>query len=122
MALLLLFFGDFGQLPPVRDRQMFDKTSGGGPLSESGRMSFSAFDKSVILKTVERVRGNDNCQQEFRKFLSNLRNGQFNDADYRMIMSRHISYLTDADKATFKDAPYLVSNHNDEVREGESPN
>ena len=59
----ICLLGDFGQLPPVLDRPMYDTAAGGGRLSEDGRATFRVFSKAVILQRVERVRGDDPAQE-----------------------------------------------------------
>ena len=93
---------------------MFDTNPGGGNLSECGRQSFCSFDKAIVLRTVERVRGNDEVQLQFRNTLKNIRNGSITNADYSFLMKRLCSKISQTENDTFNDAPYLVSNHSDE--------
>ena len=73
-AVSFCLLSDFEQLPPVMDRPMYDTIAGGGRLSEDGRASLGSFISAVALRRVERVRGNDPAQGQFRRLLSNVRN------------------------------------------------
>ena len=112
----IALLGDFGQLPPVMDRPMFDTTAGGGRLSEDGRISFSSFTKAVILRRVERVRGSDPAQERFRALLSNVRNGTITPDDYQMMCTRLAAFQPAAELERFADSPRLVASHDAEQR------
>ena len=103
--------GDFGQLPPVMDRPMFDPAPGGGRLSEDGRASFRAFTKAIVLRRVERVRGSDPDQEAFRRLLSHVRDGAITYDDYRLLSTRLASRQSPEEKQRFGDSPRLVANH-----------
>ena len=62
----ICLMGDFSQLPPVLDTQMFNTKPDGKELSNTGHHSFKAFKNAVILTTVERVRGDDDARRQFR--------------------------------------------------------
>ena len=106
--------GDFGQLPPVMDRPMFDVAPGGGQLSEDGRASFRAFSKAVILKRVERVSGSDPAQERFRRLLSNVRNGTITRDDYQQLSTRLSAFQSADELQRFADSPRLVASHDAE--------
>ena len=112
--------GDFGQLPPVMDRAMFDVTPGGGRLSEDGRASFREFTKAVVLKRVERVRGSDPAQERFRNLLSNVRNGAITQEDYRMLCTRLAAFQSAEELQRFADSPHLVASHDAEQNTNDS--
>ena len=103
--------GDFGQLPPVMDRPMFDEREGGGQLSEDGRVSFHSFNKAVVLRRVERVHGNDPYKERFLKLLSKVRNGTISNNDYELMSSRLASRLSRTERKQFADSPRLVTSH-----------
>ena len=105
--------GDFGQLPPVMDRPMFDLAAGGGQLSEDGRITFKAFTKAVILKHVERVRGSDAAQERFKGLLSNVRDGNITPDDYQLICTRLAAFQPADELRRFVDSPQLVASHDD---------
>lgn len=107
----ICLLGDYGQLPPVMDRPMFDETCGGGQLSEDGRFSFRSFTNAVVLRRVERVRGDSDEQHRFRQLLLNLRDGTVTVDDYRLLASRLLHRQTIEELAMFADAPRLVANH-----------
>ena len=106
--------GDFGQLPPVMDRPMFDTAAGGGRISEDGRASFRAFTKAVVLRRVERVRGSDPAQEAFRRLLSNIRDGSITTDDYQLLSTRLDVRVSTEEKRQFADAPRLVASHDTE--------
>ncbi|XP_043195388.1 ATP-dependent DNA helicase PIF1-like [Amphibalanus amphitrite] len=110
-AVSVCLMGDFGQLPPVMDRPMYDSTSGGGRLSEDGRASFRAFKKAVVLRRVERVRGSEPAQEQFRRLLSHVRDGNITIDDYRLLSTRLEAHLSDEERRKFADAPRLVASH-----------
>ena len=107
-------FGDFGQLPPVGDKAMFDTRKDSGTLSNDARQSFKTFKQAVVLTRVERVRGEDEAQASFRDTLLHFRNGQVNEEDGKMLSTRLVSRLTDEECLQFSDAPYLVSTRKQE--------
>ena len=113
-AVSVCLMGDFGQLPPVMDRPMYDATAGGGRLSEAGRANFRAFKKAVVLRRVERVRGSDPAQEQFRRLLSHVRDGEITTADYRLLSTRLDVHLSEEEKRMFADAPRLVASHETE--------
>ena len=104
----ICLFGDFGQLPPVMDTHMFDTSKKKGSLSNDGRLSFKAFDKAIILTSVERVQGSDPQQQQFKDLLLHLRNGRVTSEDGRLLLARHHTNLLEEERNTFKDAIFLV--------------
>ena len=110
----IYLMGDFCQLLPVLDKQMFDTKPDGKELSDTGRQSFKAFKKAVILTTVERVRGDDDAQRQFREMLLNIRNGTLTLKDYQLLMTRLKMTLPETDVQLFHDAPNLVADHNAE--------
>ena len=107
----ICLLGDFGQLPPVTDHAMYDTTAGGGRLSQDGRASFRSFTNAVVLRRVERMRGNDPAQEQFRRLLSNVRNGAITPEDYGLLSTRLEVQLSEAEKHLCMDAPRLVASH-----------
>lgn len=103
--------GDFGQLPPVMDRTMYDVQAGGGQISEDGRTSFRSFHNAVVLTQVERVRGGNPEQERFRHLLSNVRNGTITPDDYKLLTTRLAAYQTAEQLQRFADSPRLVASH-----------
>ena len=110
----ICLMGDFGQLAPVLDRPMYDRTSGGGRLSEDGRVSYKSFNRFVELKRVERVQGSSPLQEAFRNTLTNVRNGTINENDYRLLCTRISSRLHPDEIKSFEGAPRLVATHKEE--------
>ena len=108
-------FGDFGQLPPVMDKPIFDISLSKSALSNDGRQSFKAFNKAIILTRVERVQGDDEEQTFFRELLLRFRNGLISDADGNKLSERLAARLGPREIALFKDAPYLVATRNEET-------
>ena len=110
----ICLFGDFGQLPPVMDKTIFDRDLSKSALSNAGRQSFKAFDKAIILTRVERVQGNDEEQSFFRGLLLRFRNGCITEADGNKLSERLSTRLGSDENALFKDAPYLVATREEE--------
>lgn len=110
----IVFLGDFGQLPPVMDKVMFEQKNEGPPLSKEGRQSFLSINKAIILTRVERIQGNDDEQTYFREMLLRFRNGEVTCQDVQRLNERHHSFLSQDEKNHFVDATFLVSTKDEE--------
>ena len=109
-------FGDFGQLPPVMDKPMYSQEPSNSAMSNGGILSFRNFTKAVILRTVERVRGDSEEQTKFRELLSHFRNGEVNHSDVQLLATRiHGNIQSPEEIESFRDAPYLVTTKRDEI-------
>ena len=104
-GLSVFFCGDFGQLPPVADLEMFSQNRKGGSLSVKGMQTWLAFTHSLELTVNHRQKEGG---AEFRDALWRLRCGDLTMADYDLIASRGVHTCGDAG---FEDAPYLVATH-----------
>ena len=63
----IIFLGDFGQLPPVKDIPMYT-------ISSRGNSLWKTFNTFVTVSTIFLEQGNSPSQISFRQLLLNLRN------------------------------------------------
>ena len=89
-----LLFGDFGQLPPVMDLPLYT-TSTSSPLSDIGSSSYRSFSDAAVLDQIMRQSGDDPSQILFRNILLRLRNCEVTEADWRTLMTRTLSQVSD---------------------------
>jgi ATP-dependent DNA helicase PIF1 len=104
-----IFFGDFGQLPPVGDSPLYSTKAGQGTradLVNEGRRVFEDFTRSVTLSTVYRQSGPE--QSAFRDALLRLRVYQSTVEDLTLFSSRFWDTLSAADKEHFNRALHLL--------------
>ena len=114
-GLNIVLLGDFGQLPPVMDKVMFDKENKGSQLSKAGRETFLSFSKAVILTRVERVQGDSDEQTYFRDMLLRFRNGTVTQQDGEILATRLHARLSEDERLSFDAAPFLVVTKQDEM-------
>ena len=117
----VVFFGDFGQLPPVMSTPMYKNL---GEKEQkvievvAGKESYYAFNRTVELTEVTRQQGNSPEAVQFRDTLNQLRNGPISRLNWQFLSLRLEGRLTPAEQATFKDAlrlfpkRQLVKDHN----------
>ena len=60
------------------------------------------------------MRGSDPAQEQFRRLLSHVRDGEITTADYRLLSTRLDVHLSEEEKRMFADAPRLVASHETE--------
>jgi hypothetical protein len=106
----VLFFGDFGQLPPVADRSVYsansDKTAPSKvTFTTQGRLAYLSIRSCFMLQAVIRQEGD----QSFRQLLQRLHQGVVTEEDWRLLCQRdNVTSLT-AKGAPFEDALRLFS-------------
>ncbi|EEQ31187.1 ATP-dependent DNA helicase PIF1 [Microsporum canis CBS 113480] len=108
----ILLFGDFYQLPPVKDVALFQDVSGRGRLSEDklfGRSGYLAIDKTARLDQAMRQRGTNDVATRFRTALANLRVGSLERADWELLTTRCKHRLSAEEVATFDGAIRLYA-------------
>ena len=103
-GLSIFLCGDFGQLPPVADVEMYSKDKKGGALSMKGVQTWRAFTHSIELTVNHRQKE----ASHFRDSLWRLRCGELTMADYEVFASRGAHVCNDSG---FDSAPYLVPTH-----------
>ncbi|XP_074596436.1 uncharacterized protein LOC141851589 [Brevipalpus obovatus] len=111
-GLFIYLFGDFRQLPPVKDSPLYASTLF-DEMASQGKMTFEQFQKFIQLSQTHRQVA---PQAPFIELLDNLSNGTFSHEDLCLLNTRSRSYLTDEDLESFRDAIELLST-NEQVRE-----
>ena len=81
----VILLGDFGQLPPVGDKQLYCAEPHGA-LAIHGRSIYQLFSTVIILDQVLRQAGSDQTSNEFRKLLLRLRDGIVTHDDWQMLL------------------------------------
>ena len=107
----IILTGDPGQLPPVCDKPLYHSKPS-GETAEQGYFAYNMFEKVVILSVNQRVKGSNPSQTEFRNLLSRLRNGESTKDDWKLLLSRQPSQVSDIGE--FKEATRLFHS-NEEV-------
>ena len=117
----VIFAGDFAQLPPVGMKSLYariktDSASSSGKKGQEtilGKLLWLSVRVVVILKRVERVRGQGDEQTEGRRFvelLTRLRQGRCTDEDFELLSSRVVTHLRpDWSSPELKNVPIIVS-------------
>ena len=100
----LILFGDPGQLPPVADKPLYHAKSSNG-VGEQGYQTYRMFDQVVKLTVNQRVQGMSSEQVTFRDLLLRLRKGESTIEDWKLLLTRQPSAITNLDE--FKDATRL---------------
>jgi ATP-dependent exoDNAse (exonuclease V) alpha subunit len=119
-GLSVILCGDFGQLPPVKDRAMF-KTSKAlfkSQIHIAGEGLYKLFNKVIILTEQKRVNGGSREDQQFRDALLRLHDGASSHQDFTLLKTRFDCELSKEELSTFDDALHLFykkqdsANHN----------
>jgi len=100
-------FGDFAQLPPVKDTPLYS-TKQGKALRTEGQVLYSSITKSITLDVVHRQAGDEPEQVAFQNALMNLRTYSITDEDYDLLSSHFWTRLTEAERATFSLETHLL--------------
>ena len=98
----MILIGDTGQLPPVADKPLYHSKPS-SDVGEQGYQAYSMFDKVVKLTVNQRVQGTCPEQVQFRELLSRLRIGQSTVQDWRLLLTRqpsNVSNLNEFEYAT----------------------
>ena len=100
----VILTGDPGQLPAVYDKPLYHcKPS--GTAAEQGYFAYNMFEKVVSLSVNQRVKGSNVSQTVFRNLLSRLRNGESTKDDWKLLLERQPSQVSDIE--VFKEATRL---------------
>ena len=100
-----LFFGDFGQLPPVMDLPLYT-TNCRSELSDQGRAAYQTFKQAMVLDQVMRQAGQNPEQVQFRNILLRLRDAKVTISDWNCLMTRTPTRVQDI--STFSTALHLI--------------
>ena len=101
---LAFLVGDFGQLPPVMDLPLYSSRPS-SQMSDRGQTMYQFFEEAITLEQQMRQNGNSEEQVNFRQLLLRLRNGQVQEDDWKLLMTRSIAHISDA--SLFANAPRL---------------
>jgi len=117
----ILMFGDFGQLPPVGDKPLFNLQDLTGTAavdiqSNYGKHVYMSFNESITLNRVMRQQGESPEAIQFREVLSNVCSTETTEADRNFLNTRYIQALSPDEQATFIDALHLCPT-NEKVNE-----
>lgn len=113
----MILIGDPGQLPPVADKPLYHAKPS-NDVGEQGSQTYRMFHKVVKLTVNQRVQGMSPEQIQFRDLLLRLRKGQSTEVDWKLLLTRQPSNVSDLSE--FEDASRLfysneqVANYNDE--------
>ena len=107
-----LLFGDFGQLPPVRDLPLYT-TESSTDLRDQGRAAYQSFHQAVVLDQVMRQSGQDPHQVKFRDILLWLRDAKVTKADWECLMNQTPTNVQD--QTPFASALHLIPTVEDVV-------
>ena len=89
----LILTGDPGQLPPVADKPLYHAKPSNA-VGEQGYQAYHMFDKVVKLTVNQRVQGMTTEQVQFRDLLSRLRKGESTVNDWKLLLTRQPSNVT----------------------------
>ena len=84
----IIMFGDFRQLPPVRDMPMYANNITHDIISNDGIAAYKHFREVYKLDVVQRQSGNSEEQQGFRELLLRLRDGECTLEDWKKLCTR----------------------------------
>ena len=92
-GLLIMLFGDPGQLPPVADKPLYHSkpTSSVG---EQGHLAYLMFNNVIKRSVNQRVQGTNPEQSQFRDLLMRLRTGGCTEQDWKLLLTRQPSNTT----------------------------
>ena len=93
--LSVVLLGDWKQLPPVGDRSLFDKDS----TRPAGYNLYQLFNDAIIFDVVQRQTGND--QEQFRRDLQSLGDGEFSLEMWKRWRSRALDFLPEEEQVDF---------------------
>ena len=108
----VIIIGDILQLPPVKDKPVYSRPEPNEPSDvQKGCSSFSSF--RIVVKLTKNERQNDPSQEEFRRFLMDLRKGQHNPENaYDLLKSRMIGIAPQNVVQQFNDSIWLNHSNN----------
>jgi hypothetical protein len=87
----VIFFGDFGQLPPVMDKPLYSNQITKKPLVLQGRLAYQQVNKVFFLTIVVRQDGDS----QFRDLLLSLRDGNVSLPQWKLLCSRdNVNHLS----------------------------
>lgn len=107
-GLCVYLFADIKQLPPVRDRTMYAKRTGGrysNSLHDQGQLAYRHyFTKSQILQAAHRQIGIGADEDSFKIALDRLSFGKSTEIDWKLLMTRSTGVVPAREQRLFDDA------------------
>ncbi|XP_074596306.1 ATP-dependent DNA helicase Pif1-like [Brevipalpus obovatus] len=103
-GLHVYLFGDYRQLPPVKDAAVYRSNPRRNQDIQDGLVASSSIQQFIELRTCHRQR---EATLEFRQLLDNLSNGNFTRENYDLLMTRRVSMLSQYERERFTDAIQL---------------
>ena len=99
-----ILIGDPPHLPPVGDKPLYHSNPS-STIGEQGYCAYQMFVHVVILSVNQRVIGSNHNQILFRELLLRLRNGETTHDDWKQLLSRQPTKVSDIGQ--FQDAAHL---------------
>lgn len=112
-GLFVYLFGDIKQLPPVKDRPLYVKRTGGRysySLHDQGQLVFRHyFSKAHILQAAHRQIGTGGNEDNFKIALDRLSFGKSSENDWQIFMTRSTSAVPAQEQRLFEDAIWIFT-------------
>ena len=108
-GLKILFYGDFGQLPPVAAHALYNTLSTNKEDVMAGLRAYAAIDQTVVLTQIMRQQGNSPEAIQFRNMLEELRQGPISPPSWQSLVRRTKDDLSTAEWESFHDALRLYA-------------
>jgi ATP-dependent DNA helicase PIF1 len=105
----IIFFRDFGQLPPVLDLPMYTNNVSQDTNSNKGIGTYKDIREVYELNIVQRQSGESEDQRVFRDILLRLREGESTLNDWKILAKRFEEKLTQTERDQFSDAVFLLT-------------
>jgi hypothetical protein len=102
----VIMFGDFGQLPPVRDLPMYVRSER-NEISNNGHVVYRQFREAYKLEIVQRQAGSSEQQQQFRNILLRLRDGESTIDDWKILTTRIEDKISTVERNSFSEALFI---------------
>jgi len=117
-GLIVVLFGDFGQLPPVMDSPLYTMISDESDplLRHAFRLYRNSFTRAFELLEQMRQQGVTDMDLRFQTALSHLRSGEVQRSDWEFLQTRVLAQVPPDERIMFDNAVFLFST-NKEVDE-----
>ena len=109
----IIFFGDFGQLPPVLDLPMYTNDISQDTFSNNGAALYKHFSEAYKLNIVQRQLGDSKLQRVFRDILLRMRDGECTLEDWKILGTRFEYKLSIDERKEFSNAVHLLTKWED---------
>ena len=95
----VVLMGDYGQLPPVKDKAIFERVQTEG-FRAKGCLTYQLFDSVIEFDQV--MRQSDSDQNQFRDILHKQGEGQLTLDDWKILEKRDLQQVSEEEKDDFK--------------------